>query len=259
MRSAARNSSIMTPIADRLRLSFAASAFASVVSLIPGVFLFRMAGGFVGLIALGGKASPDLLFGVIADGTTAILIILAMTFGLILPKMGIEHFYPRVAKPIRGAPGKAAVPECSRRGGIDGVSADPALHGRRRRVALRGGHFGAPEARGNRAPIPVLAYDQGEFRGEPSGFEPGLASCPGSSVRDHPQWDIGVRDAAWRDVHARSRHSPARRGHRGWRPQVAPHGRSTVAPCLRGPRVGAEPRLRPARRPRRRDRRSPSK
>jgi len=69
-----------------------------VVSLIPGVFLFRMAGGFVGLIALGGKASLDLLVGTIADGTTAILIILAMTFGLILPKMCIEYFYPGFAK-----------------------------------------------------------------------------------------------------------------------------------------------------------------
>jgi uncharacterized membrane protein YjjB (DUF3815 family) len=41
---------IITPIADRLRLPFAGLAFASVVSLIPGVFLFRMAGGMVDLI-----------------------------------------------------------------------------------------------------------------------------------------------------------------------------------------------------------------
>ena len=96
---------LMTPIADRLRLPFAALAFAAVVSLIPGVFLFRMAGGLVGLVALGRTASPDLLYGVIADGTTAMLIVLAMTFGLILPKMGIGHFYPSV----REAPGRAAV------------------------------------------------------------------------------------------------------------------------------------------------------
>jgi hypothetical protein len=69
------------------------------VSLIPGVFVFLMAGGFVGLTALGGKASPDLLVSAIADGATAILIILAMTFSLILPKMCIEHFYPGFAKP----------------------------------------------------------------------------------------------------------------------------------------------------------------
>ena len=87
---------IMTPIADRLRLPFAAFAFASVVSLIPGVFLFRMAGGLVDLSALGGKASPELLLGAIANGTTAFLIVLTMTFGLILPRMCIEHFYRRL-------------------------------------------------------------------------------------------------------------------------------------------------------------------
>ena len=40
---------VATPIADRLRVPFAAFAFASVVSLIPGVFLFRMAAGLVRL------------------------------------------------------------------------------------------------------------------------------------------------------------------------------------------------------------------
>jgi uncharacterized membrane protein YjjB (DUF3815 family) len=92
---------IITPIADRLRLPFAAFAFASVVSLIPGVFLFRMAGGFVDIVTLGDRASLDLLFNTIADGTTAALIILAMALGLILPKMCIEHIFPGFAKPIR--------------------------------------------------------------------------------------------------------------------------------------------------------------
>jgi uncharacterized membrane protein YjjP (DUF1212 family) len=85
---------VITPIADRLRLPFAAFAFASVVSLIPGVYLFRMAGGFVDLVTLGDKASVDMLLNTIADGTTAMLIILAMAIGLILPRMCIEHFYP---------------------------------------------------------------------------------------------------------------------------------------------------------------------
>ena len=85
---------VITPIADRLRLPFAAFAFASVVSLIPGVYLFRMAAGLVDLVTLGDKASVDLLLNTIADGTTAMLIILAMATGLILPKMCIEHFYP---------------------------------------------------------------------------------------------------------------------------------------------------------------------
>ena len=87
---------VTTPIADRLRLPFAAFAFASVVSLIPGVFLFRMGGGFVELAALGEKAPPELLLATIADGSTAILIMLAMAGGLIIPKMVIEHFCPDI-------------------------------------------------------------------------------------------------------------------------------------------------------------------
>jgi uncharacterized membrane protein YjjP (DUF1212 family) len=83
---------IMTPIAERMRLPFAGLAFASVVSLIPGVFLFRMAGGLVDLVILGPHATQELLIEVITDGMTAFLIILAMSFGLIVPKMCIQHF-----------------------------------------------------------------------------------------------------------------------------------------------------------------------
>jgi uncharacterized membrane protein YjjP (DUF1212 family) len=86
---------LITPIADRLRLPFAAVGFASVVSLIPGVFLFRMAGGLVELISHGGNASPDLLLDTVMDGMTAFVIFLAMSFGLIAPKMLIEHFRER--------------------------------------------------------------------------------------------------------------------------------------------------------------------
>jgi uncharacterized membrane protein YjjB (DUF3815 family) len=82
---------VITPIADRLRLPFAAFAFASVVSLIPGVYLFRMAGGFVDLVTLGDKASVDMLLNTIADATTAMLIILAMAIGLILPQVVFSH------------------------------------------------------------------------------------------------------------------------------------------------------------------------
>ena len=83
---------IMTPIANHLRLPFAGVAFASVVSLIPGVYLFRLAGGMVGLAAPGLSAPQELISQMAFDGTTAILIILAMAFGLIAPKLCIEHF-----------------------------------------------------------------------------------------------------------------------------------------------------------------------
>ena len=91
----------VTPIADRLRLPFAAVGFASVVSLIPGVFLFRMAGGLVELVSRGGNASPDLLLSTVMDGMTAFLIFLAMAFGLIAPKMLIEHFQGRRPSRLR--------------------------------------------------------------------------------------------------------------------------------------------------------------
>jgi uncharacterized membrane protein YjjB (DUF3815 family) len=78
---------LMAPIADRLRVPFAGLAFASVVSLIPGSYLFRMAGGMASLFAAGTKASPEIFFEVIADATGAILIVVAMTFGLVIPRI----------------------------------------------------------------------------------------------------------------------------------------------------------------------------
>jgi uncharacterized membrane protein YjjB (DUF3815 family) len=85
---------MVTPIAERLRLPFAGIAFASVVSLVPGVFLFRMGGGILALIALGTKAPAGLLRNVVADGATAFLVVLAMAFGLIIPKLCIDRFRP---------------------------------------------------------------------------------------------------------------------------------------------------------------------
>jgi uncharacterized membrane protein YjjP (DUF1212 family) len=82
---------VVTPVADRIRMPFAAFAFASVVSLIPGVFIFRMAGGLAELATSGTQAPLGLLIGTIEDGMTAALIILAMTVGLIVPKMCIGH------------------------------------------------------------------------------------------------------------------------------------------------------------------------
>jgi uncharacterized membrane protein YjjB (DUF3815 family) len=82
---------VVTPIANRVRLPFAGIAFASVVSMMPGVYLFRMAGGMVDLVTLGSRAPQELFSQVVADGTTAILVILAMSFGLIFPKMCIQN------------------------------------------------------------------------------------------------------------------------------------------------------------------------
>lgn len=85
---------VVTPLSSRLRLPFAAVAFASVVSLIPGSFAFRMAADLVRLLDAGRGATLDLLLAGIMDGTTAVTIMVAMAFGLILPKMLLDHLYP---------------------------------------------------------------------------------------------------------------------------------------------------------------------
>jgi uncharacterized membrane protein YjjP (DUF1212 family) len=83
--------SVITPLAEKMRLPFAAVAFASVVALIPGVYVFRMAEGFLRLAVAGAETPPEVLSGTLADGITALLITLSMAFGLILPKVCIER------------------------------------------------------------------------------------------------------------------------------------------------------------------------
>src|SRR5262252_4448801 len=88
---------ILTPVARRRHMPFAAIGFASVVSMMPGILLFRMASGLM-QIAGSAQTSLELISATIADGTSALISILAMSLGLIIPKLVIDDLSERSTK-----------------------------------------------------------------------------------------------------------------------------------------------------------------
>jgi len=88
---------ILTPVARRRHMPFAAIGFASVVSMLPGVLLFRMTSGLV-QIAGGAQPSLELISATIADGVSALISILAMSLGLITPKLVIDALSERATQ-----------------------------------------------------------------------------------------------------------------------------------------------------------------
>jgi uncharacterized membrane protein YjjB (DUF3815 family) len=93
---------LATPIANRLHFPFAAFAFASVVSLIPGAYLFHMAAELLAVMKVGSGGDVQLLMATFVDGATAGAILLAMALGLSLPKLLMESLVPTLAGLAKG-------------------------------------------------------------------------------------------------------------------------------------------------------------
>jgi uncharacterized membrane protein YjjP (DUF1212 family) len=82
---------IITAILARyLKLPFAALAFSAVVSMMPGIFVFKLASGLIEVYLAGDSATLPMLTSLVSNGTATFLIVMAMTFGLIVPKMLID-------------------------------------------------------------------------------------------------------------------------------------------------------------------------
>jgi len=76
---------ILIPVSRRFQLPFSAIGFASVVSLMPGVLIFRALAGLAELQTATGAAAEQILVSTINDANTAWLTVFAMAIGFILP------------------------------------------------------------------------------------------------------------------------------------------------------------------------------
>jgi uncharacterized membrane protein YjjP (DUF1212 family) len=88
---------ILVPVSRLMHMPFAAIGFAAVVSMIPGVYLFRMGSGVL-QIASGSETTLELVSATAADGLMAAIVILAMSVGLIFAKTAVECFMDRLAE-----------------------------------------------------------------------------------------------------------------------------------------------------------------
>jgi uncharacterized membrane protein YjjB (DUF3815 family) len=78
-------------------MPFAAIGFASVVSMMPGVYMFRMASGLAQMTANAG-APAALVSATLSDGMVAATVILAMCLGLLAPKLVLDGLSERAAR-----------------------------------------------------------------------------------------------------------------------------------------------------------------
>jgi uncharacterized membrane protein YjjP (DUF1212 family) len=75
---------VLVPVCERWQLPFAALGFASVVSLVPGVLIFRALAGFAQLSSTSGVTSQRLLVQTAESASSAALVLLAMPLGFLI-------------------------------------------------------------------------------------------------------------------------------------------------------------------------------
>ena len=83
----------LAPLSRIFRLPFGASAFSSVVSLIPGLLMFDAASAVLATIDQGNGADPAVLLSALRDAVTALVLILVMTAGLVIPKVFFDDVW----------------------------------------------------------------------------------------------------------------------------------------------------------------------
>lgn len=88
-------------LARYLKLPFAALAFGAVVSMMPGIFVLKLASGLIEVYRADADATLAMLTSVVSNGATIFLIVMAMTMGLIVPKMLIDGWIEARARQSR--------------------------------------------------------------------------------------------------------------------------------------------------------------
>jgi uncharacterized membrane protein YjjP (DUF1212 family) len=93
---------ILTPTAKHWQMPLAAIGFASVVSMLPGVYLFRAASGIAQMTA-DARAPAALVSGTLSDGFLAATIVLAMCLGLLVPNLVLTDLSEHIARRKSGS------------------------------------------------------------------------------------------------------------------------------------------------------------
>jgi uncharacterized membrane protein YjjP (DUF1212 family) len=100
---------VLVPVCERWQLPFAALGFASVVSLVPGVLIFRALAGFAQLPSTSGETSQRLLVETAQSASSAALVLLAMPLGFLIADAAWSRYRllgstPQAAKLRTGSP-----------------------------------------------------------------------------------------------------------------------------------------------------------